>query len=294
MTMTSTACSATFAAQPAVSARKAARAAVRASVPPGQWAENEAFTCTLVAELLEHPFVRHPLIADMNAGRGNLRWLKNFYLDTVHAVSGRFIDYVLQSVLNCAQIEDSVGRRGVTAARFLMQINAIDELGFKPGQGDDGFLGHPDKAHVLQLYDVLQQIGLPEAVVRAHRPSAPAMAMAQMLEANRHDHLRLATVLAAYESTLTPWSDCWANATRLLTPVKTEQGYHAIHVDDHEGHAVDDDHSEDSWHIVRQALTPARMDQVRRLALQVMDTCQAYVDDQRRLLLNEAPFDALA
>ncbi|RQS14594.1 hypothetical protein DIE07_04725 [Burkholderia sp. Bp9002] len=270
-----------------IQARAAAREAVRTSIPAAEWQRNDAFTRQLVNELHAHPFARHPLIDDMNSGRGNARWLRNFYLDTLHAVSDQFLEYVLQSVLNCAQIEHRVGRRGVTAARFLMQINAIDELGFVPGDDDGNFMGHPAQAHVLQLYDVLEQLDIPEATLRRHQPSAQARATAAMLESNRHDHLRLATVLAAYESTLTPWSECWANVTRALSPINTDTGYHAIHVEDHDGHAVDDDHSEDSWHIVRQALTPDRMDEVRQLALELMDVCTRYMDFQRQQLHDE-------
>lgn len=267
-----------------IGARTAARNAVRESIADAQWTRNDTFTRELSAELQQHAFVQHPLITAMNAGEGSLEWLRGFYLDTVHAVSGRFIDYVLQAVLNCAQIEDRVGRRGVTAARFLLQINVIDELGFEPGKSVEGFVGNPANAHVLQLYDVLGQLGISEAMVRAHRPSCAAIHMASVLETNRNDHLRLATVLAAYESTLSPWSDCWASATRALSTVDTDRGYHAIHVEDHEGHVVDDDHSEDSWHIVRQAMTSDRTQEVHHLCLHLMDTCRAYVDHQLRLL----------
>ncbi|SDH56340.1 iron-containing redox enzyme family protein [Variovorax sp. OV700] len=271
-----------------IGARTAARNAVRESIADVQWQRNDTFTRELSTELQQHAFVQHPLIAAMNAGEGSLEWLRGFYLDTVHAVSGRFIDYVLQAVLNCAQIEDRIGRRGVTAARFLLQINVIDELGFEPGASVEGFIGNPGKAHVLQLYDVLEQLGISEAMVRAHRASSAAIHMANVLETNRNDHLRLATVLAAYESTLSPWSDCWATATRALSTVDTGRGYHAIHVEDHDGHVVDDDHSEDSWHIVRQALTLERTEEVRHLALHLMDTCQSYVDYQFRLLRTQS------
>lgn len=269
-------------------ARSLARVAVRASLPAERWSANEAFTRALCEELEQHRFARHPLIAEMSAGHVDPDWLRNFYLDTVHAVSGRFMEYVLQAVVNCSQAETQVGLRGVAAARFLMQINAIDELGFTPGSADGGFCGDPAKAHVAQLYDVLEQMGISEAQVRGHAASAPARAMAEVLEANRHDHLRLATLLAAYESTLAAWSNAWADATRAATTVDVDEGYHAIHVEDEHGDAVDDDHSEDSWHVVRQALTTQRQDEVRELALHLMDTCAAYADHQHGLMRETA------
>jgi hypothetical protein len=269
-------------------ARALARAAVRQSLPAAQWQANEEFTRTLLAELQQHRFAQHPLIAEMNAGRGSLKWLRNFYLDTVHALSGRFIDYVLQAAVNCNQIEPAVGLRGVAAARCLMQINAVDELGFTPGAIDDNFIADPAKAHVVQLYDVMEQIDLPEAAVQRHQPSTRSQHVAAVLEVNRYDHLRLALVLAVFESTLNPWTECWAVATKAVTRVNTDEGYHAIHVEDDDGHAVDDDHSEDSWYIVRQALTPARHAEVRHLALHLMDTCAAYADEQLQLLSESA------
>ena len=265
-------------------ARARARAAVRASVPPARWAANDDFTRGLCDALRQHRFARHPLLAEMQAGRVDAGWLRGFYLDTVHAVSGRFMDYVLQAVVNCAQLEPDTGLRGVAAARFLVQINAIDELGFKPGALDGAFIGDPADAHAVQLYDTMAQMGMSEAEVRGHRPSPQARAMAGILEDNRHDHLRLAVLLAAYETTLGPWSGAWAQATRAASAVDVDQGYHAIHVEDEHGHAVDDDHSEDSWHLVRQALAPARREEARALALQLMDVCAAYTDHQRALL----------
>lgn len=271
----------------ALDARTRSRSAVRASLPPEQWTANEAFTRDLVAELQQHPFARHPLVADMNAGRVTSAWLRHFYLDTVYALSGRFIEYVLQAVVNCAQVRERVGQRGVAAARFLMQINAIDELGFEPGDTGGGFKGDPARAHLVQLYDVMKQMGIGEQEADQHRPSPAAQRMYDALEENRHDHLRLATLLAAYESTLSPWSSAWARATRAATAVDVDRGYHAIHVEDEHGSAVDDDHSEDSWHIVRQALTPERRNEVRQLAFDLMDTCAAYADYQHDLLRSQ-------
>jgi hypothetical protein len=269
-------------------ARALARAAVRNSLPAQRWQANEAFTRTLCRELEQHRFARHPLIGEMGHGPVPFDWLRNFYLDTVQAVSGPFMEYVLQAVVNCSQVQDQVGLRGVAAARFLMSINAMDELGFEPGSADGGFLGDPARAHAVQLFDTMEQMGITQEDVRDHGASPPARAMAAMLERNRHDHLRLAVVLAAYESTLAPWSGAWAEATRNATSVDVDRGYHAIHVEDEHGDAVDDEHSEDSWHIVRQALGPGREAEVRALALELMDVCATYVDYQQGLLREAA------
>lgn len=259
-------------------ARTNARQQISSSIPPARWEANLAFTHELCNVIANHGFVQHPLIAAMNAGNGDLDWLKNFYLDTVHAVSKRFLDYVLQAAVNCSQIEPMVGIRGVNAARFLIQINAIDELGFVPGGAGEDFAGNPENAHSTQLFDVMAKIGISEADFRSYTPSPWSQKVAGLIEQNRHDHLRLASVLAILESSLNPWTACWAKATALATQVDTATGYHAIHTEDDDGHLVDDDHSEDSWFIVRQAIDADRYAEIRLLSQQMLTATSEFAD----------------
>jgi hypothetical protein len=265
-------------------ARTNARQQIKSSIPAERWEANNAFTGKLCETIAAHHFVRHPLIDAMNAGHGDIDWLKNFYLDTVHAVSKEFLGYVLQAGVNCAQIDRMVGIRGVNAARFLLQINVIDELGFTPGGEGEDFLGNPKNAHSSQLFDVMEQLGITEARFLAHTPSPWSRQAIDLLQDNRHDHLRLATILAALESSLNPWTACWAKATALVSAVDTATGYHAIHTEDDHGHLVDDDHSEDSWYIVRQALTADRYAEIEALTEQLMTVLAAFADRHLSLI----------
>jgi hypothetical protein len=275
-------------------ARTNARRQIKSSIAPERWDANHAFTARLCGEIAAHPFVRHPLIDAMNAGQGDIDWLKNFYLDAVHAISKRFLDYVLQAAVNCSQIDPVVGIRGVNAARFLLQINIIDELGFIPGGKGEDFIGDPKNAHSSQLFDVMEQLGIGESRFLAHTPSRWSQQVADLIEKNRHDHLRLAAVLAVLESSLNPWTACWARATALLSEVDTATGYHAIHTEDDDGHQVDDDHSEDSWFIVRQAITPDRYAEIQELSQQLLNVLSAFTDHHLTLIAEFSAADSVA
>ena len=90
--------------------------------------------------------------------------------------------------------------------------------------------------------------------------------------------LVLAALLAALESSLNPWTACWAKGTALAAGLDTSDGYHSIHTHDDDGHQIDDDHAEDSWCVVRQALTPERYDEIHALVIEMLDVCSTYAD----------------
>ncbi|MDU9391291.1 hypothetical protein [Pseudomonas sp. zfem002] len=265
-------------------ARTQARRAIREALPEGTWLENEAFTRTLADVVQTHRFCRHPLIDAMNTWEIDLTWLKSFYLDTVHAISGRFTDYLVQAMLNCSALQPRLGARAASAARFLLQINTLDELGFVPGDQDGHFCGDPDNGHLNQLLKVIADIGISEGEQASYVASKASDDVARVIDQHRHDHLYLATVLAVLESSLNPWTECWARGTAIATGMDISQGYHAIHTADHDGHLIDDDHSEDSWYIVRQALTAPDHEPIRQLTVEVLDKLERYADYQLGLL----------
>jgi hypothetical protein len=265
-------------------ARARARDYISRSIREPQWAANLEFTRQLSKEIAAHRFAMHPLIAEMNAGNGSRQWLEYFYLDTVHGLSGRFIEYLLQAMLNCSSLGARLGIGSANAARFLIQINALDELGFVPGALNENFVGDPASSHLMQLYEVMRQIGITEQRVNEHQASDPSRRVASVLECNRNDHLRLALLLAVLEASLNPWTACWARSTALILRLNTSTGYHTVHTGDSDGHLVDDDHSEDSWYVVRQALTPDRYEELRELSAQILEVCSEYADYHLKLL----------
>lgn len=270
--------------QPLLEARAQARQAIRQTLPAELWAQNEAFTRALCAQVQAHGFCTHPLIEAMSTQDIKLDWLKPFYCDTVHAISGRFTDYLMQAMLNCAALQPRLGVAAASASRFLLQINALDELGFVPGDLDGHFCGTPENGHLNQLFKVMADIGISEAAQAAYVASPASDSVAQLIEQYRHDHLYLVTLLAVMESSLNPWTECWARGTAIATGMDTSQGYHAIHTADHDGHLIDDDHCEDSWYIVRQALKLEDHARIEQLAVELLARLERYADYQFGLL----------
>ena len=98
-----------------------------------------------------------------------------------------------------------------------------------------------------------------------------ARAARKTFEENYQDYALLTTVLALSESVFDKYAGSWADNVARSENIDTKKGYHSIHVQHDDGHSVDDDHSEDSWTLVKQALTPERYEEIEA-------KCEAWLD----------------
>ncbi|WP_249337141.1 hypothetical protein [Serratia plymuthica] len=72
-------------------------------------------------------------MSKMNSGEFYLNQMKVFHLEFYHAFSQVFTDAVIEALSSAKRLEGRLGAREKMAARFLLQINLLDELGFHPG-----------------------------------------------------------------------------------------------------------------------------------------------------------------
>jgi hypothetical protein len=173
---------------------------------------------------------------------------------------------------------------GKIAARFLVALNVLDELGFEPGVVTEGeYAGSPLQSHYLEFEKTLHELGLTDQQISDYVPSDAAVACRRTLENVFGDHTMLALVLAIAETVFVKFAGPWAQNVRKRTAVDTTKGYHAIHVEIG-GSSVDDDHAEDMWLLFRQALEPAHYDRARAKAKEVLDTWTAFLDHLGRHL----------
>jgi len=260
--------------------RAAARAIMRDSLPAEQWARNEAFTERLKATITGHRLYTHPILAAWERNEFTLESLRFVHLEVRAGFLELFMESLLRLMQTTTQLERDLGPKAKVAARFLIQLNVLDELGFVPGGSEaEGFQGSPDQAHYWQLMEALVALGAPPETWWDSPMSPEAQASHAILAENQDDHLRLASVLATIETVFMPFYDPWArNTVHVCGDVAARSAYHTIHVENDDGHFVDDEHSEDSWYVVRQALTDERRDEVETLIGEALDTWAALMD----------------
>lgn len=264
--------------------RQAAREIVKASVDPKVWSENEACTRRLVEIICGHRLHRHPILDAFEQKEFTLESITLVHLEIRAAYLEVFAESLIRLMQTTSQLEYRLGARAKMAARFLIALNVMEELGFKPNPaGTETLYGHPSLSHYWQFTDAVTALGAPEETWRKQQPSPEAVAVRASLENAHDDHLRLAVVLAMIETVYMPYYGPWArNTLAVCKAVDVPNGYHTIHVENDAGEFVDDDHSEDSWYVVRQALTPERRGEIETLVGETLDLWAGFMD----MLLN--------
>lgn len=263
--------------------RKYCRQLVRESVDSATWSRNEAFTHRLADTIRGHRLHTHPIVDAWRRKQFTAESMQLVHLEVRSAYAVVFTDALLRLMQTTSQLEPKLGYKAKLAARFLILLNVVDELGGKPNPGGTETLyGHPGYSHYWQLAETLDALGAGEDVWHSYVPTPEARATRETLEKNFDDHLRLSVILAAIETVYVPYYNPWAaNTVHICSPdtsTDVAEGYHSVHVDDEEGKSLDEDHSEDSWHVVRQALTPDRYAEIEKFTVETLDVWARFMD----------------
>jgi hypothetical protein len=259
--------------------REASRQIVRESVDAQAWHANEAFTRKLEGMIQASRLFNHPVIASWSRKEFTLASMAIVHSEVRAGFAEHFGDALIHLMQTTTTLERRLGPKAKMAARFLIQLNVLEELGYKPTPlGKAGFCGHPGFSHYWQLVETLTALGEPESTWASYVPSPEAHAAAATLRGNFDDHLRLAVVLAGIETAFIPYYGPWADNTIAVCQTDISGGYHSIHVEDDAGTVVDHDHSEDSWYIVRQAVTPDRYAEIEALLADTLEVWARFID----------------
>jgi hypothetical protein len=244
--------------------RDLGRQAIAATIDPELWKKNVAFSKELQSMIDKHKLSRHPVIGLLNTEKLNVEISRVLHFEFSYAFAEIFTDSLIQAMCTSASLEPRLGAMGKVSSRFLLQLNLLDELGYKPAATDtEDYAGNPFLAHYIQFNETLEQLKAVPGDVLKYNASPAAKAARKTFTENYNDHLLLTGVLAAAESVFTLFAGPWAKNVSLSTEVDTSKGYHKIHVEDDHGDFVDDAHSEDSWYIFRQAVQEKDYDHVR-------------------------------
>lgn len=260
--------------------RAAAREIIKASIDPQIWDKNEAFTRRLVDIMCSHRLHRHPIVEAFEQKMFTLKSITLVHLEIRAAYLEIFAESLIRLMQTTSQLEGRLGAKAKMAARFLLQLNVMEELGFKPNPaGTEDFYGHPSFSHYWQFTEAVTALGAPEETWKLHQPTPEAVAVRASLENEHDDHLRLGVLLGMIETVYMPYYGPWArNTLAVCKAVDVPNGYHTIHVENEAGEFVDDDHSEDSWYVVRQALTPERYEEIETLVKETLDLWAGFMD----------------
>lgn len=262
--------------------RQKAAAMIRQSLPADLWGRNEAFVSELRREIGAHSITRHPAIAALNDGRFGMEALRLVHLEYRHAIVQIFTDALLAALLESRQLERRLPPGSKMYSRFLLTLNTLDEFGFRPGEDMDGYYrGSPDQAHYPLFEQVLEGLGISSQDIGAYAPSKEAARTREFLNSTFADNLLVSTLLAVAEQEVTLFSPP-LRKNAATCGIDVGRGYYYVHgtTSDAEAEAADDDHEDDLWLVVTQAILPARYEEVSKLALQYCDIWSEFWDRQ--------------
>jgi hypothetical protein len=254
-------------------------------VPPALWEKNDKFTQKLVSDMVKHPMSSHPIIDFFKNETMSTKATLKFHLEFGYAFAQVFTDAVLHAMARASELEPRLGPRGKVTARFLWALNLVDELGYTPSKNGKQYAGNPYAAHYIQFVKMFTDLGSNEKAILDYQPSKEAISARATFVEYFNDYQLLTTVLAYAESIFDEYASSWAYNVGRSTNVDVSTGYHTIHVKNEEGVSIDDDHSEDSWTLVRQAVVPERHQEIEDKGRAWLDNWYRFADNAMKIAL---------
>jgi hypothetical protein len=276
-------------ASPVENVYQVAQAAIRSSVPPLMWAENERFVSGIRERLKTHPLLTHPFLLALQQGKFNREQLKTIHLEYRHAIVEIFTDTLLAAQLQAQQLEPRLKRGSKLYARFILGLNLFDEYGFQPGTQAGGYQGDPNNAHYLLFEQVLDELEISVSERETYVPSQSSRSLRQALEGVYHDLTSIVALLAIAEAAVAFTMSLRDNAQ--LAGLAVDKGFFKCHgfTYDEETVGCDDFHELGLWYVLMQALTPDQYPKVLELGEQYCDLWAAFYDAQMQLLQSIEP-----
>lgn len=263
------------------SPREMGRKAIQATIDPAIWNKNVEFGLQMKSMIDKHKLCRHPLIGLLSTEKLNVEATKLIHFEFSYAFAEIFTDSVIQTMMTAIQLEKRIGPLGKVSARFLLELNLMDELGFMPkanSQNSEDYCGNPLLAHYAQFNETIEEIGSNHDEMMNYKPSAAAEEARKTFTENYSDHVMMTSVLAVAESVFTLFAGPWAKSVGMSTNVDVSRGYHKIHVENETGEFLDDYHSEDTWYLFRQAVQEKDYAEVKERISMWLDVWYDFAD----------------
>jgi hypothetical protein len=262
--------------------RRKAIAAMRDSLQVSAWERNASFIAELRATIKRHPVASHSAIATLNRGGLSLATMQRIHLEYRHAIVQIFTDALLMAQHLTHRLEPRLPPGAKMPARFLLTLNDLDEFGFRPGTDREGhYLGNPAYAHYPLFEAVCDDLGLSIGQRAEYAPSAIAQEVLAYLEAGYASYDAVVALLAVAEEEVVLFSPPLRQATKALG-IDVTTGYYHVHgvSTDETSEAADDDHEDDLWLILTQALEPSRQTAIRAMCMRYCDLWNEFWTEQ--------------
>jgi len=265
--------------------RQIAKEMVQESVSPDVWSQNAAFVAELKKKISGHYVAHHPAIEALSAGVFNKTEMKTIHLEYRHAIVQIFTDALLMAQHQSRQVEPRLAPGSKMYARFLLTLNDLDEFGFRPGADKNGYYrGNPALAHYPLFERLLDKYDISNDDRINYKPTKIAMKVRTFLESSYDNFSLLIALLAVAEEEVVLYSPPLRKNTSAIG-IGVGDGYYNVHgtSDEVEVDANDDDHEEDLWHIVNQAITPDQYEDITSKAIEYCDLWCEFWDAQMNL-----------
>ncbi|TPT44657.1 hypothetical protein FJU65_10360, partial [Acinetobacter baumannii] len=199
--------------------------------------------------------------------------LTRIHLEYRHAIVQIFTDALLMAQFQTKQLEPKLHSGAKMFPRVLLSLNVLDEFGFRPGTDPDNYyLGNPEYAHYPLYEDLLNDYGLSEKDRREYHPSKIADQVRNFLESSYDSYIKVVALLAVAEEEVILFSPPLREATKAIGVDVEGDGYYHVHgvSTDETSEAADDDHEDDLWFALAQAITKEDYESLTTLC---MDYC---------------------
>ncbi|WP_049082708.1 iron-containing redox enzyme family protein [Acinetobacter nosocomialis] len=263
--------------------RQKALQGMRNSIPAEQWEENLLFLQQLRNKIAALPVCKHPAIELLNNGKIDKASLTKIHLEYRHAIVQIFTDALLMAQFQTKQLEPSLPSGSKMFPRVLLSLNILDEFGFRPGLDSEGYyLGNPEYAHYPLYEDLLNDYGLSEQDRRNFQPSQIADKVRTFLESSYDSYINVVALLAVAEEEVILFSPPLREATKAVGIDIEGGGYYHVHgvSTDETYEAADDDHEDDLWFALAQAITKDNYESLTTLCIEYCDLWNKFWDKQ--------------
>ena len=255
------------------STRSNALRLMRSNLTEQQWEGNTKAVEKLKLQIKNHSLASHPAISSLQSEKYSLNSIKQIHLEYRHAIVQIFTDALLMAQLQSRQLEPRLTFGAKMGPRCLLTLNILDEFGFAPGVGEDGYyLGNPSLAHYPLFEDVLKRLGISEAEIKYFNPSGISNQVREFLESSFTDYLSILVLLAVAEEQVILFSQP-LRQTLVNLKIDTDVGYYVVHgtTDDKTLNASDDQHEDDLWYALIHGCTASDFERITSLALRYCD-----------------------
>lgn len=258
---------------------------LRTTIPVSEWDNNKRFIQQLKDKIQAHQITNHPMIEILNSGLLDKEGMITVQLEYRHAIVQIFTDALLMAQHLTKQLEPRLVAGSKMHARFLITLNILDEFGFKPGLSEQNYyLGDAMNSHYLLFEKLLDDYGVSQLQRNNFQPTPIATQVKEYLENTYDDLSSLCALLAVAEEEVILFSPPLRQNTNALG-VDVSSGYYYVHgtSGDISADAADDEHVNDLWWILNQALTPDIYDNIESRCLEYCDLWYDFWDKQMEL-----------